>query len=195
MPPSQVRSLATLASPTLLALLLSCSTSPATSDGGSDPQDAGAIVPDASPADAGLEGGARPDADAGGACTETPIARLCVRGVTQDGAATEALLAGGAVRFQVFPKGCHSSSCTQVREASCAVQSATAGVVLLTGRFCLASTGDTACTPDCSGGGFAGCEQGGVAPGSYTAKLGALEVPFTVPSTLPPGGNCRASLD
>lgn len=147
-------------------------------------------TPDASVPD-GDSDAASPD---GGACSEVQVGRLCVRGVAGGGQSGEALTAGGKVLFQVFPSGCRSSSSTTVVEASCAAQSASAGVVTVAGKFCLGSAGGAGSTPDCNGGGFANCEQAGLAAGKYTAKLDALEVAFEVPSTLPFGGTCVGSL-
>lgn len=181
----------------LFSSLPACSTASSTADAGAT--DAGAT--DSGPGDGGpvLDSGdssTTPDADTGAdasPCTDTPVGRLCVRGAVAGGTGSEELTAGGKVLFQVFPKGCHSSSCTVVREASCAVRSASASAITLTGKFCLAPTGAPGCTPDCSGGGFARCEQAGVAAGQYTARLDALEVTFQVPSTLPAGGACVGS--
>lgn len=144
-----------------------------------------ASAPDAEDAAAAVEGGA---------CSEVAVGRLCVRGVPGTGTSDEALTAGGKVLFQLFPKGCFSSSATTVVEASCNAQDASAGIVAVAGKFCLGSTGGGASTPDCSGGGFASCERPTLAAGKYTAKLGGLEVAFEVPSTLPAGGRCVGSI-
>jgi hypothetical protein len=158
-------------------------------------------TPDGNVADGESADGATPDGgSADGAadaeqdarsCTDTPIARVCVRGDQFGGG--ETLVAGGTVRFEVYPKGCHSSSCTKRVEASCAVQKNEGNVITLGGKFCLGSTGDTVCTPDCGGGGVGSCNAAGVAAGQYSAKLGTLEVAFEVPSTLPSGGACASS--
>jgi len=131
--------------------------------------------------------------DGGTTCKDTAVARLCVRGTPTGGAGEESLTEGGALKFQVFPKGCHSSSCTKVVEATCAVQKNENNVITLGGKFCLAPTGAPACTPDCSGGGFGSCEVASATAATYTAKLGALELTFTVPGTIPAGGNCVGS--
>ena len=158
------------------------------SDSGTTPD--GSVADGASP-DGGSADGATDAALDAPSCTDTPIARLCVRG-DQTGA-DETLVAGGTVRFQVYPKGCHSSSCTKIVEASCAVQKNEGNVITLGGKFCLGSTGGTVCTPDCNGGGFGSCNATGIAAGRYTAKLGTLEVAFEVPSTLPFGGACAGT--
>jgi hypothetical protein len=80
-----------------------------------------------------------------------------------------------------------------VVEASCAVQKNENNEITLDGKFCLASTGGPACTPDCSGGGFGSCSVASIAAGTYKAKLGTLEVTFTVPSTIPGAGSCVGS--
>ncbi len=140
--------------------------------------------------DAARPDAARPDAEAG-ACTVAPVGRVCVRGTVGEGGATEELVAGAAVRFQLFPKGCFSSSCSVVREARCDVGAPTGPDVPLTGAFCIGSV-EGPCTPDCSGGGFASCERS-LDAGAYTATLGGLTLAFTVPSSLPPGGRCVGS--
>lgn len=105
----------------------------------------------------------------------------------------ELLTAGGKVRFQLYPKGCFSSSCTVVHEASCSVVAGTSFTVA--GTFCLEDTSKMggACTPDCSGGGFANCEEPSVNAGMYTATADGLSVSFEVPSSLPPGGSCAGN--
>ena len=160
------------------------------SDSGTTPD--GSVADGATP-DAGSADGSADAAQDAPTCSDTPIARLCVRGDQTGGGTGEPLVAGGTVRFQVFPKGCHSSSCTKIVEASCAVQKNEGNVITLGGKFCLGSTGGTVCTPDCSGGGFGSCSAAGVAAGQYTAKLGTLEVAFEVPSTLPSGGACAGT--
>lgn len=160
--------------------------------GGSDAGDASTESGGEASVDGALggEGGsdAAPD---GGECSPAPVGRLCVRGEPTSGG--EALTAGGTVTFQVFPKGCFSSSCTEKVQTSCAAMpSGTAFDV--TGTFCLrGNSGGGACTADCNGGGFANCAQMGVAAGSYEARLGSLKVSFTVPSTLAFGGSCEGS--
>jgi hypothetical protein len=140
-------------------------------------------------------GGAAGAGGAGGAggasCASAEAGRLCVRGVPDPEIGREVLSADGPVTFQVFPKGCYSSSCTIVREASCEASPATGGAFELTAAFCLESTeGPQGCTADCNGGGVASCERAPAAAGQYRAKLGALEVTFDVPSALPVGGAC-----
>lgn len=104
--------------------------------------------------------------------TETEIAEVCLLGPVQ---------AGGTARFRVRPKGCFSSSCTQVHHAGCAVRRA-GNEFLLDALFCLQPTGAPVCTPDCGGGGAAECSGGNLAAGNYVARLGELNLPFTVPN-------------
>ena len=124
--------------------------------------------------------------------TATPVATLCVRGTIEGGA--ETLSADAPVAIQVSPKGCFSSSCTIQYVTSCAVVAGEEPMSLAaTGTFCLAPTSDDVCTPDCSGGGFAKCDSPALAAGDYTVSLEGLTVAFTVPSTLPLGGECVGS--
>lgn len=135
-----------------------------------------------------------PDAADDGQCTEEEVARLCVRGETVSGSAQEDLRVGGKVFFQVFPRGCHSSSHTIVREASCSVTDASTQALKLSGKFCLGSvTGGGGGTPDCNGGGFGRCEQDGLVAGNYTATLGNLTIAFTVPSKITVSNSCTGS--
>lgn len=149
---------------------------------------------DAGPAsDAGPEPDAGPTADAGSdagaACTEYDISRLCVRGTPTDEG--EEIAAGSPVQIQIYPEGCHSSACTVVDEASCTA-SVDGTSIRVDGGFCLHTEG--ACTlPDCGGGGTAECETAeALEAGEHTASLDGLSVIFSVPGTVPFGGECDA---
>ncbi len=133
------------------------------------------------------QGGAGGD---NGVCSNAPIGRFCVRGAIDAATNQEVLSADGPVQFQVFPKGCFSSSCTKIHEASCTAMEATDNVVQVNGTFCLEDVAAPACTADCNGGGFADCAVSTLAAGTYTATLGALQITFDVPSNLPLGGVC-----
>jgi hypothetical protein len=138
----------------------------------------------------GGSGGNGSGGGGGGGCANAEVGRLCVRGTVDSQTNQEVLTAGGPVMFQVMPKGCYSSSCTIVKEASCVAPAPSGGAFELTAAFCLEGTMDQGCTPDCSGGGFASCEQASVPAGQYTATLANLMVTFDVPSVLPAGGMC-----
>ncbi|MBK9261199.1 MAG: hypothetical protein IPM54_15515 [Polyangiaceae bacterium] len=139
----------------------------------------------------GMAGSGGTGGSGGGSCMNVEVGQVCVRGEVQNN--QEVLTAGGVVKFQVTPKGCFSSSCTVVHEASCTVMPSALGFAL-TGTFCLGSAGGgQGCTPDCSGGGFANCEASGVAAGMYTASVNGVMVSFEVPSSLPLGGVCAGS--
>lgn len=104
---------------------------------------------------------------------EVEIGQLCLE---------SALQVGQRARFRVLPEGCFSSSCTQVREASCSVAARSGSTLTLEGLFCLqrvSPSGD--CTSDCGGGGAARCASGPLEAGTYTARLGNLSLTFTVP--------------
>ncbi len=138
---------------------------------------------------AGATGGAGGAGGAGGTCTNFEVGRVCVRGEIDAQNNQEVLTTNGVVRFQLVPKGCFSSSCTIIHEASCTVTPTGPGGFDLSGTFCLGSTSG-ACTPDCSGGGFANCEANAVAAGTYAASINGLMLSFDVPSSLPLGGVC-----
>ena len=115
---------------------------------------------------------------AGGAL---PIGRICVRGA--DGSGT--LVADAKVELVVYPKGCMSSSCTKVHSASCALAAEDKGGIAATAQICVENTTTPggACIADCNGGGFAKCETAALKAGSYSIKIDALTLPFTVPSS------------
>lgn len=119
--------------------------------------------------------------------------RLCVRGRADGFPATSELLeVGGFVRFQVFPAGCFSTSCTLRYGDYCSVDEREGNEWSLSAGFCLAENVPPGggCTADCSGGGTASCTAAELEPGSFRAVLGELEIAFTVPSVLPVGGRC-----
>ena len=125
---------------------------------------------------------------------KTEVGQLCVRG--EMSATGEELVAEAPLKVQLMPKGCFSSSCTKIYESSCTVKldAADATVATVSGLFCLEPTGDLMCTPDCSGGGVAGCEtETAVGEGSYTVAAGDLHVEVAVPSSVPFGGVCAGS--
>jgi hypothetical protein len=118
-----------------------------------------------------------PDRCSEGSSTE--IGELCVVGPLQT---------DQPAHFRVRPKGCFSSSCTQIFHAGCAVQrgperpvGALYPELLLDALFCLQPKNEPVCTPDCNGGSFAECASGALATGSYAAKLGSLVLNFQVP--------------
>jgi hypothetical protein len=132
-----------------------------------------------------------PEAGAGDgpACTDTPVGRICVRG--QQGSTGEAIAAGDKLKIQVYPRGCFSSGCTRADVHTCTVSGG--ADFTAEGTFCLTSTArpGVGCTGDCSGGGFADCESTTtLTAGQHTVTLGTMSVTFTVPSTLPFGGEC-----
>jgi hypothetical protein len=93
---------------------------------------------------------------------------------------------GQPAHFSVTPQGCFSSLCTEVVHAGCAVQH-DGPDFRLDALVCLQARDFGTCTPDCGGGGMARCDSGALAPGTYTARLGALALTFQVPSVT---GSC-----
>ena len=116
------------------------------------------------------------------------MGKICVRG---PGGTTD-IKAGQPVQITVWPKGCMSSSCTKIHSSGCTVSGKDGGLDV-SGLICLEGKGGGICTADCNGGGFAKCDSGNVAKGSWTAKMGGLSVSFTVPSTVPASGVCAGS--
>ncbi len=134
-----------------------------------------------------------PPASAGCAAGQpAEIGKLCVRG--KAGTSGELIAVGEPIQLQLTPKGCFSSSCTEVFEASCNV-AATAGGYDVTGKFCLGSQGGpgVSCTADCGGGSFASCVTPAASGGAATFSAAGLSVTVEVPSTLPFGGACAGS--
>lgn len=104
----------------------------------------------------------------------------------------EELTADTPVRIELRPQGCYSSSCTMVHEASCQLVSQMGDALVVDGAFCVEDTSSRmpGCTADCGGAGVASCEIGTLAEGGYSVSYGELSVLFTVPMTLPFGGEC-----
>ena len=117
------------------------------------------------------------------------IGMICVMGNVQGN--NGIISADTPVHIILYPKGCFSSSCTEKLKTSCAVTGDS--TLTVNGVFRLRSTGDSACTPDCSGGGSTACESQNLSPGAHTATAGDLKVSFTVPSIIPGGGICAGS--
>ena len=125
------------------------------------------------------------------ACVNTASAKLCVRGKpVADG---ELIEVGSPITVQVYPKGCFSSSCTSIVTATCTALPGNV-TTFITGQFCLTDvSAGGACTPDCSGGGFAECEAGTWAQGTWPFSLDGTIVQVTAPSKLPFGGTCAGN--
>lgn len=122
---------------------------------------------------------------AGCAFGDTEIGTVCLK---------EDLAPGAPIAVQVLPRGCFSSSCTIVLRSLCQVARSDGGLAV-TASFCLRDTGGPICTADCSGGGFANCAfADGLPAGDYKLRPGELELAFSVPSQVPPGGLCAGSM-
>jgi len=124
-------------------------------------------------------------------CQPTEAAELCVRGTkTSDG---ELIAVGDSLQVTARSAGCLSSSCSQVVEASCTIESNVAFDVKA--DFCVANTAQPgkACTDDC-GTAHADCSFGQpLTAGEHQVRLGSITVGFQVPSKLPAGGLCASS--
>jgi hypothetical protein len=127
------------------------------------------------------------------ACEHPPIARLCVLG--DIGNAHDFLVTGHPIQVQLWPKGCFSSSCTQIVGATCDVGAEVQGEVQVSGGFCLAdkSTPGGPCTADCSGGSTATCEGGAWTAGQHVVRAGNLAVTVEVPAAIEMGGVCTGT--
>lgn len=117
------------------------------------------------------------------------LGQLCVRGTFTAGN-VEKLDVGQPIKIQTKPKGCYSSSCTEIHTATCSATLDTFATDV-TALFCLENIPDPACTADCSGGGFANCETPMITTmGTYTVTMGDLMLTVRIPSELPLGGSC-----
>ncbi|HEX2644729.1 MAG TPA: hypothetical protein VHU81_17155 [Thermoanaerobaculia bacterium] len=141
---------------------------------------------------AGMEATALDSACAPDRCLvgdQAEIGQLCLLGT--DGAVHR----NEPLTFRVVPKGCFSSSCTRIVQATCTA--ALRGTeIVLDPLICQQSTAapGTPCTPDCSGGGQASCTlAAGVPAGNYTVRAGGLTLPVRIPTTVPAGGLCTGS--
>lgn len=140
----------------------------------------------------GSMSGAAGMSGSGGRCPngiEVEIDRLCVRGIpSEDGE----LIASFPFRIELYPRGCFSSSCTTILDASCTV-TVSGDELLVDGAICHAPprTGDAVpCTDDCGGGGIAECTVGPLVAQTYFAIYEDLIVAFEVSSVVEPGGRC-----
>ncbi|HEX2870478.1 MAG TPA: hypothetical protein VHP33_04465 [Polyangiaceae bacterium] len=123
-------------------------------------------------------------------CQPVKLSRFCVRGTPQ--ANGESLAVGDALRVQVFPEGCRSSSATFVGNAECTLESAGEDFSA-TGEICLGSVSAPGggYTSDCAGGRFAECAlDAALTAGEHTVTLDGQSIAFQVPSTLELGGAC-----
>lgn len=126
-------------------------------------------------------------------CQAYDPAVLCVHGTPT--ATGELIAVGDPLQISVQSKGCLSSSCSKVQEASCAVSSGQDFEVQAS--FCVSDTHapGQACTADC-GTARAKCSFGQpLTAGDHQVKLGALAIGFQVPSTLPVGGLCAGMFE
>jgi hypothetical protein len=124
-------------------------------------------------------------------CQQYDPGELCVRGTpTTDG---EVIAAGDPLQITVRSKGCLSSSCSKVQEASCTIGMGSGFEVKA--NFCIADTSKPGqgCTADC-GNANAECSFGQpLKAGEHKVTLGSIAVGFQVPSKLPFGGLCAGS--
>ncbi len=130
----------------------------------------------------------------------TPVGQVCIS-APGDGS----LDPGDDLAVEVIPAGCFSSSCTIVYRSLCELHRADERTFELDAAFCLRQHGEV-CTADCGGGGSARCAYaGGLDAGDYTLRAGGrrsggrrsggrrsggLEMAFSVPVEIPPGGLC-----
>ena len=120
---------------------------------------------------------------------------LCVLGRDFPGIPTGVLevLPGAPIDFTIRPRGCFSSSCTQVYQLSCAFRPLEGDTLTLLPKMCLAQNDQegVVCTDDCLGDLQERCIfQDGLAEGTYTVRAGDLELTLPVPSTIPQDGLC-----
>ncbi len=117
---------------------------------------------------------------------EAPPGRLCLE-TLDPGDPT--LAPGEAARVRVTAAGCYNV-CNFVHQAACAVRTQGAGGLEAASRFCInppvhGCLGPPVCEPV-----DAVCLTAPLAAGAHALRAGGLELTFTVPAAVPPGGLC-----
>lgn len=162
-------------------------------DGGADTKgsDDSTVGSDSSDSSGSSDGSA--SSDVGPACQPAQVGRFCVLG--SPGNAHDFLEVGAPIRVQVWPKGCFSSSCTQVVAGSCAIGPESPSGFPVAADICLHhASGDVACSADCGEVGSATCEASAKWEGGpHTVHVGSLAVTVSVPSAIDMGGACTGS--
>lgn len=119
---------------------------------------------------------------------DTSVGQVCIS-APGDGS----LDPGDDLAVEVMPAGCFSSSCTVVYRSLCELRQTDATTFEVDAVFCLRQFGEV-CTEDCGGGGSTRCARtGGLDMGDYTLRAGDVEMDFSVPSEIPPGGLCAGA--
>jgi hypothetical protein len=118
---------------------------------------------------------------------ERAAGQICLESLDGDGV----IDAGEAARVTVRPSGCFDS-CSFVHQAACAVRAGNGGLEA-SSRFCVQAP-----PPGCIGPPVclhveAKCATLPLAAGGQTLRHGSLELTFTVPAAVPPGGLCAGS--
>lgn len=109
--------------------------------------------------------------------------RFCLDSNDGDGVISE----GEAARITVFTNECYGG-CEFVHQAACAVRPGGAGLEI-TSRFCIDPPRPACPVGICVPPG-ASCHTPPLAAGEHTVRSGDLELTFTVPAAVPPGGLC-----
>ncbi|MCB1037749.1 MAG: hypothetical protein KDD47_28205, partial [Acidobacteria bacterium] len=138
-----------------------------------------------------------------GACSEqgcnlgepAEVGELCVLGRDFPGVPTGVfqILPGEAIELRLRPRGCFSSTCTQIFRLECDVLPPAGNQLEIRPWLCLATNRQegATCTPDCAPDLRASCyTPSALSEGTYTARAGDLELTFEVPSTVPADGLC-----
>lgn len=123
--------------------------------------------------------------------TELPLTRLCV---FADDTGDTTLDPGERVRVELSAGGCHSRTCVGFSREACEVTEESGGALEVAGRICQAPTG-LACLPVCDYQPTAGCRGPALEAGEHVVRGAGLELTFTVPTSIPPGGLCAGSLE
>lgn len=120
---------------------------------------------------------------------EHPAGRICIDSADGDGV----IDAGEAARVEVRPAGCFDS-CGLVQQAACSVRATAGGRLETASRFCVQQPPPGCIGPPVCLEVVTGCATPPLAPGEHTLRAGDLELIFTVPAAVPPGGLCAGSV-
>lgn len=140
--------------------------------------------------------------DGSGVCKQESAGRFCLRGtpVLDTSGSEFSFDVGDHLAVEVYPAGCHSSSCTDVVQISCSVAGSGSDHVVAS-NFCLRDTtaereATLGCTADCNTAIAADCTSSdSLAAGQHTVTMAGATISFTVPGKMPQTDACAEVRD
>jgi hypothetical protein len=117
---------------------------------------------------------------------EAPPGRLCLEPLDE---ADPTLDPGEAARVRVTAAGCYNL-CNFVHQAACVVRTQGTGGFEVASRFCINPPAHGCLGPPVCDPVDAVCSTAPLTAGGHTLRAGDLELTFSVPVVLPPGGLC-----